>query len=268
VRSRVVQVSELIAVTPQLSGLSGLFRWLGRARPGGRLRGRGDLIQPAQRAQHVRPSVPSLLVLPQEVRRASNQHQVESSAEGKTRGSRHAWRHRCSPVRRYGGAFGGDRREPPPSVWHHQAGLTARTGDAARADRRGWPTGLTPPGLGNLAPRRRSALATPCCRSWSFIPRGIRRSARLEVRMQESRSSLIPGESAQFPVRTNAESIPAPIVADFAEYALKKASAPGCKRAQVKINAAAPIRSRPLDPVYPGDPDRRDRHEGAVRPGR
>jgi hypothetical protein len=151
--------------------------------------------------------------------------------------------------------------------------------------------------------------------------------------MQVSRSSLIPGESAQFPMRANAESIPAPIVADFAEYALKSvsrataclfkapaacstvgrrstgqaswvdrlpvmccrfsrtrdqgdgaptrqpvghraaslistASAPGCKRAQVKINAAAPIRSRPLDPVYPGDPDRRDRDEDAVWPGR
>jgi hypothetical protein len=61
-----------IAVTPQLAGQSGLFRRLGRARPGGRLGGRGYLIQPAQRAQHVRPSVPALLVLPQEVGRASN----------------------------------------------------------------------------------------------------------------------------------------------------------------------------------------------------
>jgi hypothetical protein len=42
--------------------------------------------------------------------------------------------------------------------------------------------------------------------------------------MQVSRSSLIPGESVQFPVRTSAESIPAPIVADFAEYALKSVS--------------------------------------------
>ena len=42
--------------------------------------------------------------------------------------------------------------------------------------------------------------------------------------MQVSRSSLIPGESARFPVRTNAESIPAPIVAGFAEYALKSVS--------------------------------------------
>ena len=80
--------------------------------------------------------MPALTVLPHEVRRASNEHQVESSAEGKTRGSRYAGRHRCSPVHRYGGATGGDRREPFPSVWHQQGGLTVRS----------TPTTPTPPG--------------------------------------------------------------------------------------------------------------------------
>jgi hypothetical protein len=61
-----------LGVAPQLAARSGLFWRIGRAGPAGRLGGRVDLIQPAQRAQHVRPSVPSLLVLPQEVRRASN----------------------------------------------------------------------------------------------------------------------------------------------------------------------------------------------------
>jgi hypothetical protein len=61
-----------LAVTPWLACQSGLFRRLGRTRPTGRLGGRGDLVQPAQRAQHVRLSVPTLLVLPREVRRASN----------------------------------------------------------------------------------------------------------------------------------------------------------------------------------------------------
>jgi hypothetical protein len=65
-------VSFQIAVTPQSACQSGLFRRLGRTRATGRLRGRGDLVQPAQWAQHVRPSVPTLLVLPCEVRRAGN----------------------------------------------------------------------------------------------------------------------------------------------------------------------------------------------------
>jgi hypothetical protein len=102
-------------VTPQPACQSGLFRRLGRTRATGRLRGRDDLVQPAQRAQRVRPSVSALLVLPYEVRRASKEHQVEASAEGKTRGSRYAGRHRGSPIHRYGGAIGGDRREPTPS---------------------------------------------------------------------------------------------------------------------------------------------------------
>jgi hypothetical protein len=42
----------------------------------------------------VRPSVPALLVLQREVRPASNEQQVEASAEGKTRGSGYAGRHR------------------------------------------------------------------------------------------------------------------------------------------------------------------------------
>src|SRR5580693_7724496 len=50
-----------------------LGRWrLGRTRATGRIGGRVDLVQPAQRAQHVRPCVSTLLVLPREVRRASN----------------------------------------------------------------------------------------------------------------------------------------------------------------------------------------------------
>ena len=102
-------------MTPQLACQSGLFRRLGRTRATGRLGGRDDLVQPTQRAQCVRPSVSALLVLPREVRRAGNQQQVEASAEGKTRGPRYPAMHRGSPVHRYGGAIGGDRREPTPS---------------------------------------------------------------------------------------------------------------------------------------------------------
>ena len=167
-----------LAVTPPLACQSGLFRRLGRTRATGRLGGRGDLVQPAQRAQHVRPSVSALLVLPHEVRRASNQHQVEASAEGKTRGSRYAGRHRGSPIHQYGGAIGGDRREPAPSS------VTPSGRIDCKAWRRWpcrpmWPARLTAPGFGDLAPRRRSALVTLCCRSWSLIARGIRRSAPL-----------------------------------------------------------------------------------------
>jgi hypothetical protein len=61
--------------------------------------------------------------------------------------------------------------------------------------------------------------------------------------MQLSRSSLIRGESAQFPVRTNAESIPAPIIADFAEYALESVSrATACLFKATALRAVAPGR--------------------------
>ena len=103
-------------MTLRLACQSGLFRRLGRTRATGRLGGRGDLVQPAQRAQRVRPSVSALLVLPYEVRRASKEHQVEASAEGKTRGSRYAGRHRGSPIHRYGGAIGGGWRHAAPPM--------------------------------------------------------------------------------------------------------------------------------------------------------
>jgi len=84
----------------QLACRSGLFRRRGRTRAAGRLGGWGDLVQPAQRAQHLRPPVPTLPVLPHEVRRARNEQQVEAPAEGKPRRSRHAAVHRGSPVPR------------------------------------------------------------------------------------------------------------------------------------------------------------------------
>ncbi len=55
--------------------------------------------------------------------------------------------------------------------------MTARPGGAARRPPM-WPAILTAPGFGDLAPRRRSALVTLCCRSWSLTAPGIRRSVR------------------------------------------------------------------------------------------
>jgi Phage integrase, N-terminal SAM-like domain len=49
---------------------------------------------------------------------------------------------------------------------------------------------------------------------------------------------------------------------------ISTASAPGCKRAQAEINAAATNPVQALGSGVSGDPDRRDRGEGAVRPGR
>jgi hypothetical protein len=77
-------------------------------------------------------------------------------------------------------ARSGDRREPAPSC------VTPAGRIDCKARRRCpcrpmWPASLTAPGSGHLAPRRRSALVTPCCRSWSLITRGIRRSGRVVV---------------------------------------------------------------------------------------
>lgn len=84
----------------RLACRSGLFWRLGRTGATGRPGGRDELVQPAQRAQRLRPSMPALPVLPDEVRCAGDEQQVEASAEGKTRGSRHAAVHRDSPVPR------------------------------------------------------------------------------------------------------------------------------------------------------------------------
>jgi len=95
---------------------SGLFRRLGRTRATGRPGGRGNLVQPAQRAQRVRSSVSALLVLPREVRHASNQQHVEASAEGQARGSRYGAMHRGSPVRRKAARSGRSQGADPSSV--------------------------------------------------------------------------------------------------------------------------------------------------------
>jgi hypothetical protein len=96
----------------QLEWRSGLFRRVGLTRAAGRLGGRSYLVQPADRAQHVRPCVPTLLVLPREVRRASNKHDVEASAKGKPRNSRYPAEHRGSPAHRYGGRSGAIALQP------------------------------------------------------------------------------------------------------------------------------------------------------------
>jgi hypothetical protein len=75
----------------QLACRSGLFRRLCRTRASGRLG--GYLVQPAAQAQHVRPLVPALLVLPRDVRRATDKQQVQASAKAKPRHSGYPAKH-------------------------------------------------------------------------------------------------------------------------------------------------------------------------------
>jgi hypothetical protein len=72
---------------------SGLFRRLCRTGATGRLG--GYLVQPAAQAQHVRPLVPTLLMLPRDVRRATDKQQVQASAKAKPRHSGYPAKHRA-----------------------------------------------------------------------------------------------------------------------------------------------------------------------------
>jgi hypothetical protein len=127
---------------------------------------------------------------------ASVLKQVEASAEGKTQGYRHAAIHRGSPVHRQGSAIRGDRREPAPSsvtpsgridcnTWRHCPRPPTRSASP------------TAPGFGDLAPRPGSALVTLCCRPWSLIARGIRRSALSAMNRLGSASLCIAGRSGR-----------------------------------------------------------------------
>ncbi len=80
-------------------------------------------------------------------------------------------------VREGTGATGGDRKEPFASVWHRQAGLTAKTGGVARAGRRG-----RRPHHNRTRRSSNSAevdISHVMLSPWSTPARGIRRSAPL-----------------------------------------------------------------------------------------
>jgi hypothetical protein len=62
-----------------------------------------------------------------------------------------------------------------------------------------WPTSLTAPGFGDLAPLRTSALVTLWCRSWSLIARGIRRYVQVRHGDLICSRPPIPGDSARHP---------------------------------------------------------------------
>jgi hypothetical protein len=91
-------IRQLAPPRSQSACRSGRFRRLGRTGAAGRLGVWGYLVQPAEQAQHVRPFVPTLLVLPREVRRASDKQHVWAPAKGKHWDSRYPAKHGGSPA--------------------------------------------------------------------------------------------------------------------------------------------------------------------------
>jgi len=72
---------------------SGLFRRPTPTRASGPIGIRRYLVQPADQAQHMRLCVATLFVLPREVCRPSDQHQLQAWPKGKPRESRYAANH-------------------------------------------------------------------------------------------------------------------------------------------------------------------------------